>query len=121
MSYFQKFSVSFYKFVSFLHRNEIVNQNNEQLLKVINELEYTKSRSDRENRTLEVELAASKEEMAGLESDLTSITFDSARLQAKLKSLKRELESQTNTAVDLNAGLVVKKSRIQELEVFVFV
>ena len=109
------------KFFSFSHRNEIVNQNKEQLLKVINELEYTKSRSDRENRTLEVELAASKEEMAGLESDLTSITFDSARLQAKLKSLKRELESQTNTAVDLNAGMVVKKSRIQELEVFVFV
>ena len=47
---------------------------------------------------------------------------DSSNEEAAWKSaLESELECQTNTAVDLNAVLVVKKSRIQELEVFVFV
>jgi len=62
----------------------MVSQKKPQLLKVITQLEYIKSRSDRENRTLEVELAASKEETASLEYDLIEIA---------------ELESHTKTAV----------------------
>lgn len=103
----------------FLNRNvEVTNATEKAALNnKVNELEYLKSRLEREKQNLEGELAASQKEIVGLKCSIAEITSASAGLQAKHDSLQRLLEEQTNRADGLDANLVVANSRIQELEV----
>jgi len=106
----------------FIDRNiEVTNATEKAALNNrINELEYQKSRLEREKQQLEGELSASQKEIVGLKCSIAEITSASAGLQAKHDSIQRQLEAETNRADGLDSNLVVANSRIQELEVYFY-
>lgn len=97
---------------------EVSNATERSLLEnKIRELEFQKSRVERERANLEGELTASHKEIVGLKCSIAEMSSASTGLRAELETLQRQLNSEKTDNTQLRDNLIVATAEIQELQV----
>lgn len=100
---------------------EVSNATERSLLEnKIRELEFQKSRAERERTNLEGELIASQKEIVGLKCSIAEMSSASAGMRAELEILQRQLNSEKTDNTQLRNNLSAATAEIQELQVRLF-
>ena len=86
----------------------------------LRELEFQKSRLEREKQSLEGDLAASQKEVIGLKCSVAEISSSSAGLRAELESVQRSLKAEREDNVNLRTELATANTEIEDLQVRTF-
>ncbi|XP_032789035.2 carboxy-terminal kinesin 2 [Daphnia magna] len=96
---------------------EVSNATERSLLEnKIRELEFQKSRAERERTNLEGELIASQKEIVGLKCSIAEMSSASAGMRAELEILQRQLNSEKTDNTQLRNNLSAATAEIQELQ-----
>lgn len=114
--------IFFYFFFFYYSRTlEVSNATERSLLEnKIRELEFQKSRAERERTNLEGELIASQKEIVGLKCSIAEMSSASAGMRAELEILQRQLNSEKTDNTQLRNNLSAATAEIQELQVRLF-
>lgn len=95
---------------------EINNATEKTLLEnKIRELEFQKSRVERERTSLEGDLIASQKEVVGLKCSVAEMTSASSGLRAELEMLQRNLQAEKTDNTQLRTNLAQANSEIEDL------
>lgn len=114
--------INFFCFFFYYSRTlEVSNATERSLLEnKIRELEFQKSRAERERTNLEGELIASQKEIVGLKCSIAEMSSASAGMRAELEILQRQLNSEKTDNTQLRNNLSAATAEIQELQVRLF-
>jgi len=83
----------------------------------LRELEFSKSRLEREKQSLEGDLAASQKEIIGLKCSIAEMSSSSSGLRAELDSCQRQLTAEKGDNCKLRSDLSTANTEISELQV----
>ena len=85
----------------------------------VRELEFQKSRLEREKNSLEGELLASQKEVIGLKCSIAEMSSASSGLRAEMETLQRQLNHEQADNTRLRNDVTLANAEIQDLQVSV--